>query len=114
MAPGPQVDILKDKPISFENVQSKNNTNFDEDDEDFVAYKYYPSSKILGKLFSAIDEPEIFRRVQQNRLQQSFQKNWASNPTRSVLEGIWNYVEGHYTLINWKDHLDWARGIRDE
>ncbi len=48
MAPGPHVNILKDKPISFENVQPEDG-DIDED-EDTMVYKYYPSDKILGKL----------------------------------------------------------------
>jgi hypothetical protein len=115
MAPGPHVDILKDKPISFENAQSTNGKDLNEDDEEyFTSYKYYPSDKILGKLYSAIDEREIFQRVQQNRLEQSSRKDKASDPARSVLEGIWDYLAYRYLLIEWGHHLDRARGIRDE
>jgi hypothetical protein len=114
MAPGPYVDILKDKPISFENSQSTKDNNFDDDDEDFTEYKYYLSDKILGRLYSAVDEREIFQRVQQNRLEQSWQKHMTSNPARSVLQGIWNYVHQRCQLIVWEDYLDRARGIRNE
>jgi hypothetical protein len=115
MAPGPHVEILKDKPISFEEAKSRNNDNLDDDDdEDFTPYKYYPSSKILGKLYSAIDEREIFGRVQQNRLEQSLQQRRASNTARSVLESVWDYVNSRFPLIILDDHLDRARGIRDE
>lgn len=115
MAPGPHVNILKDKPISFENAQSTNDTDLSEDDdEDFTSYKYYPSDKILGRLYSAIDEREIFRHIQQNRSEQSPQKNKALDPARSVLEGIWADISYRYHLIEWEHLLDHARGIRDE
>jgi len=108
MAPGPHADILKDKPISFENDQLTNDNDLNDDGEDFTTYKYYLSNKILGKLYSAIDEREIFRHVQQNRSEQSSQKS------KSVLEFVWGYLENSYLLINWENHLDRARGIRDE
>ncbi len=115
MAPGPHVDILKDKPISFEDSNSTNDNKFDEDDdEDFRTYKYYPSNKILGKLFSAIDEREIFRRVQQIRLGQPSHHDRLLYNAKSVLEDVWDYVSSRFTLINWEGHLDRARGIRDE
>jgi hypothetical protein len=115
MAPGPHVEILKDKPISFEEAKSRNNDNLDDDgDEDFTPYKYYPSNKILGKLYSAIDEREIFGRVQQHRLEQSLQQRRALNTARSVLESVWDYVNSRFPLTILDDHLDRARGIRDE
>jgi len=111
MAPGPHVEILEDKPISFENTRSANDNDLSEDDdEDFVNYKYYPSKKILGKLYSAIDEREIFQGVQ-NRLEK---KNRASDPARSVLKGVWNYLEYRFLSVEWDNHLDQARGIREE
>jgi hypothetical protein len=52
--------------------------------------------------------------MQQDRLEQSSQKDKSLNPSRSVLEGVWDYLDDTYLLIDWKYHLDRARGIRDE
>jgi len=113
MAPGPHVEILKDKPISFEDVKATNDNKLnDDDDEDFSPYKYYPSSKILGKLYSAIDEREIFERVQRNRLDQPLRR--AADTAPPVLESVWNYLESRFLLNLWEDYLEQARGIRDE
>lgn len=109
------MEILKDKPISFEEAKSRNNDNLDDDeDEDFTPYKYYPSNKILGKLYNAIDEREIFGRVQHHRLEQSLQRRTASNTARSVLESVWDYVNSRFPFAMLDDHLARARGIRDE
>jgi len=61
MAPGPHVKMLEGKPM-FENSEE----NIDPDEE-FNVFTYYPSKKILSKLFRAIDERSIFEYVQQNK-----------------------------------------------
>jgi len=115
MAPGPHVDILKDKPISFDTTQSTEEKNLNEDnDEDFIAYKYYRSDKILGRLFDAIDEQAIFQGVQRNTFQQSRQSYMAFSASVAILQSIWDHVNTRCLSTNWKVYLDRARGIRDE
>lgn len=115
MAPGPYVEILDDKPTSFEDAKPPKSDEFD-GDEDFTTYRYYRSRKILGRLFDAIDEREVFQRVQQTRLEHSFYKTTGeSNTPNSILEDIWNFIQSHHQVpYTWTKHLDRARGIRDE
>jgi hypothetical protein len=112
MAPGPHVAVQKDKPLSFEARPEHNNGH---DDDEFSAYKFYESDKILGKLYRAIDEREVFYRVQQQGLSQSMNEvGRARDPVSSVLEGVWVYIQHRCQAIQWEHHIDRARGIRDE
>jgi hypothetical protein len=112
MAPGPHVAVLMDKPLSFDARPERNNGN---DDDDFPAYKFYESDKILGKLYRAIDEREVFSGVQQQGLSQHANEvDGARHSVSSVLKGIWAYVQHRCQAIQWEHHLDRARGIRDE
>ncbi len=47
-APGPHVRIEKHKGLSFDTPVDRER---DDEDEDFSAYRYYESEKILGKLY---------------------------------------------------------------
>ena len=106
MTPGPSVKMLEEKPV-FENSEE----NVDPDEE-FNVFTYYPSKKILGKLFRAIDERSIFENIQQNKLDPS--SDQTLDPGRSVATGVWSYVIDCYPEIPWHDHLDRARSIRGE
>ena len=64
MKPGPYVEIAKEKPASFDDVKVN-----DDDDGEPSGFNYYPSEKVLGKLFDAIDEQKIFQRIQHNSSQ---------------------------------------------
>ena len=111
MAPGPHVVVQKDKPLSFD-VRPEYN---DGEDDDFPAYKFYESEKILGKLYRAINEREVFSGVQQQGLSQyANEVDRARHSVSSVLEGVWTYVQRRCQAIQWEHHLDRARGIRDE
>jgi len=114
MAPGPHVAVQKDKPLSF-NARPEHRDGNDDDDDDFSAYRYYESPKILGKLFRAIDEREVFSGVQQQGLSRHVNNvDRARHSDSSVLEGVWAYVQYRCQVIQWDHHLDRARGIRDE
>ena len=106
MAPGPHVKMLEDKPM-FESSEG----NIDSDEE-FNVFTYYPSRKILGKLFRAIDERSIFEHVQQRKPDPSSDRT--SDLSRSVPIGVWSYITDCYSEILWRNHLDRARSIRGE
>jgi hypothetical protein len=59
MAPGPQTHIYRKSRIGFEQRVSYANYN-DDDDEVERPHRYYKSEKILGKLYRAIDEGNIW------------------------------------------------------
>ncbi len=112
MAPGPHVAVQKDKPLSFDARPEYNDGN---DDDDFSAYKFYESEKILGKLYRAIDERDVFNGVQQQGPPQCVNEvDRARHSASSVLEVVWAYVQHRCQAIQWEHHLDRARGIRDE
>ena len=113
LAPGPHVAVQKDKPLSFD-AQPEDNDGYD-DDDDFSPYRFYQSDKILGKLYRSIDEREVFSGIQQQGLSQYVNEvSRARHSVSSVLEGVWTYVQRRCQAIQWKHHLDRARGIRDE
>jgi len=89
MAPGPHVEIMEDRPISFDEAIPSNRNTGDDDDEDSTGYRYYRSDKLLGKLFDAIDEQEIFQHMQHNSSQHASHRTdreWDRD--RSLLKGV--------------------------
>lgn len=102
MAYGPHITVLKNKPLTL-NAPEKAELD---DEEDTPTYKYYESDKILGKLFRAIDEREIFADIQ---------KTWKPQTLGiSIFRVILNYIEDNcmFSLLN--PHMERARGIRAE
>jgi hypothetical protein len=68
-APGPHVEIEKLMGISFQVVPYQDpNDVMDEDDDDFPRYRYYESDRIIGRLYRAIDEREIFEEIQKRAM----------------------------------------------
>jgi len=59
MVPGPNIKIEKKEGLLVEQpaTQTQDEPN---DDEDFTPYRYYESTKILGEIYRAINEQEIF------------------------------------------------------
>ncbi|KAL5344777.1 hypothetical protein ACLOAV_010174 [Pseudogymnoascus australis] len=112
MAPGPHVLVQNNKPLEFD---APPEPELFQDDDDVAGYKYYRSEKILGKLYRAINEREVFGSVQKEGLL-AYLNEMDKKPiyVSTVLEGIWNYVQYRCQAIPWKHHLDRARGIRDE
>ena len=114
MAPGPHVEIMKDKPISFDGA-FPSNRNAGDDHEDSTGYRYYHSDKLLGRLFDAIDEQGVFQRMQHNTSQHALHRiDRAWDRDTSLLKGVWGHILDRCPSIQWESHLDRARGIRDE
>ncbi|CAG8976042.1 hypothetical protein HYALB_00010323 [Hymenoscyphus albidus] len=119
MAPGLHVEILKNKSISFVSEDGSNGINAD-DDEDFVTFKYYHSTRVLGKLFDAVDENEVIKRLHNNRISKttSSRKHW--NRTTSLLHHISLWMESFYKTDPkmpgkaWEIYKGRARAIREE
>jgi hypothetical protein len=104
MAPGPHIAVQKDKPLSFE-TRPESDDRITADDDD-ARYRFYESSKILGKLYRAIDEREVFASVQQQR--------GRGGGGGCVLGAVWKYIQRRCMGIQWEHHVERARGIRDE
>lgn len=104
MAPGPNIKIEKLEGLLLE--QSKSTWQDDQDEEeDFSPYKYYTSHKILGKLFRAIDEHDIFSELHSYRM--------ISRTSQDLLSQLWDHVARNTRMIPWHQHLSDAQEIRD-
>ncbi|KUJ21239.1 rna-dependent rna polymerase-like protein [Mollisia scopiformis] len=103
MAPGPNIKIHKKEGLL---IEKDDNTPIDEnDEEDFTPYKYYESTKILGKLFRAIDEHAVFSDLHKYRM--------TSRDSLEILDQVWDYVVRETRLIQWHQHLSEAQEIRE-
>jgi hypothetical protein len=108
MAPGPHAEIKKLGGISFMGLpKSPDYLDQDDEDDDFPSYRYYESDRIIGKLFRAIDERQIFEHIQHRAMTEGITS--ASN----VIGAVWDYVQEECALIQWKHLQDWARDVRD-
>jgi hypothetical protein len=105
-APGPHVTIEKKEGISMERTLPRDPDD-DDDDEDFQRYRYYESDNILGKLYRAIDEREIFAEIQERSRADGRSQN------STVMYAVWEHVQRRCRLIQWEHKKEWARGIRD-
>ena len=108
-APGPRV--LMENTIRIEDIEDVENTQEIEELDKYTppATRYYPSQKILGKLYRAIDEHQLFEEIQQTR-----QLNDQSDPRRSQLDAVWKYIQEKTALIQYQHFLDFARDIKQE
>lgn len=104
-APGPHVVIEKKDGISFQSPVRDNHV--DDDDDDFTRYRYYESDKILGKLYRAIDEREIFADIQARSHISS------ATYTSIAINQVWNHVQKKCQLFVCKHHREWATDIRE-
>ena len=104
MAPGPHVTIHKMEGLSFEEPSPLSMEG--DDDDDFTPYRYYESSKILGKLYRAIDEREFFNQVRRERLP-------LVESTSTVIEDVWKHVQRKCQGIQWDHYLNEASDIRE-
>ncbi len=110
MAPGPDVEIIEDKPNFDEQLSNQRKAD---DEEGPPTYQYYRSNKILGKLFDAVDEKQIFAGVKQVTREASTRSS--SHRSDSVLLRVILRDLGNKTKnIDWKVQLISAKGIRDE
>jgi len=112
MAPGPHVKIQSKDMIKFDDSNADDNI---EDDDEFRGYRYYPSDKVIGKLYRAIDERRFFEGIQKMGRQQQVPGDGARNGylNTSVMDNVWNFVERRCRSLKWEHHLEWARDIRE-
>lgn len=112
MATGPHCIIEKEKPLRL--VRQPERDVGDDSDGELPKYRFYESTKILGKLYRAIDEESIFSGLQIPRALQGMKTGSRRRSGRTVLKSIWEFVQHQCQLFQWDHHLDRARGIREE
>ncbi|KAL6232980.1 hypothetical protein BDW75DRAFT_246854 [Aspergillus navahoensis] len=105
LAPGPLAKIRDKQEIQLE---ARYVLPYPDDDIDSgPVHKYYQSEKILGKLYRAIDEYEIWR--------EDIRTTIKPNPTATWNKIIDSLTERCIALgasVNWKDHVETARQLR--
>lgn len=106
-APGPHVKVEDTRGLSFEEIDDRDPDDEVDDDDDFSSYRYYESDKVLGKLYRAIDEREIFEHIKHR----SLHPDVSSKST--VIDAVWDHVRAQCALFQYSHKLEWARGIRD-
>ena len=106
-APGPHVKIEKKHGITFEAPEDRGPDELGDEDDDFSHYRYYESNKILGKLYRAIDDRQIFEDIKRH----AFSEGVTSRST--VIDAAWAHVQSQCKLIQWEHHREWAGNIRD-
>lgn len=113
MAPGPHVTIIKKEAIAFAEENPLEGEHGDEDD--VQGFRYYPSEKINGKLYRAIDEREVFKDIQRLGIPEtgSGGKSRIDYSNTYLMDQVWNLVTRRCKSLQWHHHLEWARDIRD-
>lgn len=107
MAPGPRVVLEKNMAAA---LAPGNDIVMDEDDDDAKdehAYKYYPSTKVLGKLYRSIDEAKFLQELNLN-----------TSVRQNKLPFIFRYARGawrHYVNEEdtWLEFVEEAEHIRE-
>lgn len=104
MAPGPHVKIEKlgHGGVQLAEILAPTDPTDDLDD-DVSNIKYYESPKILGKLYRAIDERQVFADIKLLSLKTDI----------NVMQRLWDFVGYRCQGILWKHCLEDGRYIRD-
>ena len=108
-ASGPRV--LIEKAIKIEDMEQEDDADENVAESPFEPprTRYYESTKVLGKLYRAIDEHKFFEEVQR----QSTSINGSYTHTRSLIDAVWRYVQEQTALIQWSHYIDFARDVKD-
>ncbi|KAL4756453.1 RNA dependent RNA polymerase [Aspergillus foveolatus] len=105
LAPGPLAKIHDRQNIQLE---ARYVHPYPDDDIDFSpVHKYYRSEKILGKIYRAINEHEIWRKAIHTTIM--------SNPTtvwKRIIDSLTGRCIALGAPVNWKAHVETARQIR--
>jgi hypothetical protein len=105
-APGPHVFIEKGG-IQFDSATFEDPVEIEDEDDEYSSYRYYESENIIGKLYRAINEHEIFEQIQARAdVKNNAQKS-------SVIDEVWKYVQKRVVGIQWEYLMNDAADIRD-
>ena len=115
LAPGPHVKVESKDEIQFEDEDRNLNDEDDDDDDDVQSFRYYESGKILGQLYRAIDEREVFKDIQRigGRQDSPGICNRKGYSNTSLMDAVWYFVQRQCRSSKWKNHIKWARDIRE-
>ena len=107
-APGPRV--LVDESIKVQEESDDEPDDRDDNEEaSMPQLRYYPSQKVLGKLYRAIDEHEIFDQIQR----QSRSSKESVSSGKDPITRVWDYVQNVTALIEYRHYLSFARVVKE-
>lgn len=104
-APGPRVLVDKNINVQEDSDDELDDKDDNDEEESMPQLRYYPSPKVLGKLYRAIDEHEIFEQIQR----QSRSSKESLNAGKDAIGRVWKYVQKVTVLIEYGHCLDFAR-----
>jgi len=103
LAPGPRILISKDKV--FHEPELANDK-----DEDTYVQDWYPSNKVLGHLYRAINEDKFLDDIRQ-------QLDHSTRRPNSLLSNVLAYMVGQTEELrlqtNWEQYINWATDCRE-
>lgn len=85
MAPSPRVVVSEAGFLDFEEEDNEDDEAFEDLDAERRAFRYYPSNKVLGELYRAIDEHRFLARMQQEQRAHMATSNITSNLLKTLL-----------------------------
>ena len=102
MAPGPRVKIQEGPEIATVEDDTEKDELLAGAEQKFA---YYPSQKVLGKLFREIDEVEFLKQVREDAHSVT-----SHLPGKPLMETVWDHIKHNTMLVQW-NHL---RGLAEE
>ncbi|KAK4180689.1 putative RNA-dependent RNA polymerase 1 [Triangularia setosa] len=107
LAAGSQIVIHDKADVELVDEQDGGDGDDDDDDQDGPRHKYYRSDKILGQLYSAVNEDQIWHQdIQLPRINPGYDVFWDE-----MLVALEQRVAA-VADVNWRNRLDEAHGIR--
>lgn len=98
---------IEEKGISFVKTKYRDEDDDADEDDDYSHYRYYESKKILGKLYRAIDERQIFEDITNRARINTIQAS-------DAVQVVWGFVMTTCKLIQFEHLLPWAADLREE
>ncbi|KAL4981526.1 RNA dependent RNA polymerase-domain-containing protein [Aspergillus falconensis] len=105
LAPGPLAKIHDKQDIQLEARYV--HPCPDDDIDSGPVHKYYRSEKILGKLYRAIDEHEIWRKDIRTTIKPNPTAVW-----KKIIDSLTGRCIALGASVNWRDHVETARQLR--
>lgn len=112
MASGPRV-LIQEEIFLHSPSPSEIDDDIDDSEETMMPKaRYYESSKVLGKLYRAIDEHKIFLEIHRPVGHPSSAHSFSANKTtdaRSALDLVWEYIHSKTPLVTgWSNYNTFA------
>lgn len=104
-APGPQVRIESKAGIGFVDALNIDPQDQEDEDDDMPSYRYYESTKIIGRLYRAIDERALYQEI--------CKREAGVTSHSSVIDELWFQVQIDCKGYQWEHKRDWARDVRE-